>query len=253
MKILVTGASGFIGSHLVRDLANRYEIIALVPDWDPLSGVSGIEVIEGNLADSGFIERLPRSIDAIVHLAQGNFALPEGGPDLFTVNTGIVVRLAEYARRANASSFVFTSSGNVYPPRMSETLREDIACRPKGFYAVTKYASELILECYAEYMNISILRLFAPYGPGQVNRMIPGIIERVYRDQPVILNNGGEPRINPIFITDLVPIIEQALILKGFHTANVAGPEVVDVRQIAELAAEFLERGPQFEERTVPE
>ena len=69
-----------------------------------------------------------------------------------------------------------------------------------------------------------ILRLFGPYGPGQVNRLVPRLIASVQSGIPVLLSRGGEPRINPIHVTDLVRVIVQAVEGSGSYTVNVAGP-----------------------------
>jgi nucleoside-diphosphate-sugar epimerase len=90
------------------------------------------------------------------------------------------------------------------------------------------------------------LRLFAPYGPGQVDRLIPRLIESVRNGSPIMLSRGGEPRLRPIFISDLVEVFAQAVSGAGSGVVNVAGPTTVSIRDIAELAGEVLGRSPVF-------
>ena len=252
MRILVTGASGFIGSHLLPALSSQHETICLVHHKALSQAPAGVAVIQGDLAQPVALTSLPERIDAVIHLAQANVPFPEEAHQLFAVNAASTQWLADYARRASASHFLYASSGNVYTPG-SEILREDSPCQPQGLYAVTKYVSELILGCYTSFFNVCILRLFVPYGPGQTGRMMPGIIARVREGRPVILTNSGEPRTNPVYILDVAKVFAQALALTGHHIVNVAGPEEVSIEDIARLAGAALGREPVFERRAVPE
>ena len=248
MHILMTGATGFIGRALLQSPPPDHEITLLIRDPDRLPPGAGVNVVRTDLTQLPDPAALPESVDAVIHLAQASAAFPGGADALFQVNAAATQRLADYARRAGAKRFIFTSSGNVYAPGRGP-LFEDTPLEPADFYGVTKLVSEKVLGCYREFFDVIILRLFAPYGPGQQGRMIPGIIERVRAGRTVTLTNGGEPRINPVYIDDLVEIFATALKLKGSHTVNVAGPEVVSVRDVANLAGAALGVQPVFEER----
>jgi nucleoside-diphosphate-sugar epimerase len=116
-------------------------------------------------------------------------------------------------------------------------------------YATTKIHAEDLVARYADRLDGSAsLRIFAPYGPGQVNRMMPGIIGRVRDGRAVSLNAGGRPRMNPIYIDDAVAAILAALEIDGHKVVNVAGDEVVTIRQIAEAAGRALNVEPIFED-----
>jgi nucleoside-diphosphate-sugar epimerase len=115
-----------------------------------------------------------------------------------------------------------------------------------GFHPATKLIAEQILAYYGEPLEVVALRLFAPYGPGQVDRLIPRLIESVRAGNPIILSRGGEPRLRPIYISDLVEVFTQAVAGAGEGVVNVAGPTTVSIRDIAELAGEVLGRPPLF-------
>jgi nucleoside-diphosphate-sugar epimerase len=106
--------------------------------------------------------------------------------------------------------------------------------------------AESVLAYYQPYYSVGILRLFTPYGPGQVNRLIPRVISAVQTGQPVALSRGGEPRINPIYISDLLSIIQQALADSRSYTVNVAGPRALSMRQLAVLIGRLAHRKPHF-------
>lgn len=248
MKIVVTGPSGFVGRHLVPEIAANHDVFCVMRRPDQADVHHQAQVIEADLADPGFSRLLPSQVDAIVHLAQAYLPFPDRANDLFLVNAASTHWLAEYARRAGATRFVLASSGSVYRPATG-TLREDAPTVPPTYHPSTKLMSEMLLRHYAPYFDVAVLRLFAPYGPGQVDRLIPRMIESVRAGNRITLSRGGEPRINPIYITDLVRVLVQAIQGRETYTANVAGPEPASIRDLAELIGRQLHRTPVFEER----
>jgi len=250
MRVMISGSTGFIGKHLVSELASDHELICLARNRDSLSAPSGrVEVVECDFSKGVDTAILPSCVDVIIHLAQAIGSFPGKARDLFAINSSSTLWLIDYARRAGASYFIHASSGNVYA-QGQDALREDSPCRPRDFYGLTKYVSEEILRFFSPYLNICILRFFVPYGPGQANRMIPNIISSVRDGRPIVLTNGGEPLVNPIYVSDVIRVIEQAMRLEGFHILNVAGPQVVSIKEIAVMAGAAMGREPLFEHRT---
>ena len=248
MDVLVTGGTGFVGRHLVPALAQRHAVTCLVRDASGANLPSEVDLVVADLTDPAFARRLPGRVEAVVHLAQAYAGFPDAADALFGVNAASTVALAEYARGAGVARFVFTSSGSVYTPSRTP-LTEDAATMPVGFHPATKLMSELALRHYTGFFGVATLRLFTPYGPGQVNRMIPRLVEAVEAGSTVTLSRGGEPRINPIYVTDLVRVLEAALDDERSYTVNVAGPEPVSVRDLAEIIGRHLGRTPRFEAR----
>jgi len=244
MRVLVTGAAGFVGRQLVPRLARDHEIVALVrtmPAWE----MPTIKTIVADLTSPSVGARLPRDVDVIVHLAQAYKTFPEHAAEIFAVNATSTQRLADHARAAGVRRFVLASSGSIYSPA-GAPLRETDIPRPMGFHPATKLIAEQVLDYYADPLEVVALRLFAPYGPGQVDRLVPRLIESVRNGSAIMLSRGGEPRLNPIFISDLVEVFAQAVSGAGNGVINVAGPTTVSIRDIAELAGEVLGRSPVF-------
>ncbi len=251
MELLVTGATGFVAGHLVPALARAgHHVLALGHDPARLEryrGVPGVEPLVVDLAVPALPrERLPARIDAIVHLAQANVPFPDGAAALFEVNTGSTQRLLDYARRASAARFVFASSGSVYGGG-ERPWSEDDCPNGTGFYAATKLASERLIQAYAGELAYTILRLITPYGPGQRGRLVPSLIDRVVHGRPVQLREGGRPRMNPIFVEHVVDVVLQALGVGGNHLVNVAGDEVLSIKEMAEIIGHQAGREPVFE------
>lgn len=244
MKVLVTGASGFVAQHLVPALARDHEVIALTHDAErtPPGGDHDTIVVDLRRVDSA---SLPR-VDAIVHLAQANVPFPDGADDLFAVNTASTVALLEHARACGASHFVYASSASVYGFG-DRPWTEDDATTATDFYSATKLAAERFISAYTQMFATTIMRLVAPYGPGQRNRMIPRLIDSVRDGRAITLNEGGRPRMNPVYVDDVVSIVARAISAPGNHLVNVSGPDAVSIRELGELIGEVVGREPEFD------
>jgi UDP-glucose 4-epimerase len=248
VKVLVTGASGFVAPHLIRALVARGdEVVASARDAERIPEGAGIEPLPLDLAAPLDTVSLPE-VDAIVHLAQANVPYPERALELYRVNPVSTLELLAAYARTGARRFVHASSGTVYGLG-DRAFRESDPGKHHQLYATSKIHAEDLVARSADVLDGAVsLRLFAPYGPGQVNRMIPGIIGRVRDGRAVSLNDGGRPRVNPIYVDDAVAAIVAALAVDGHLVVNVAGDEVVTIRQIAEAAGRALGTAPVFED-----
>lgn len=245
MRVLLTGGTGFVGRRLVPEIVRQHDVTCLVRTPLAAANLGAVETIVTDLAATTFTERLPADIDVVVHLAQAYLPFPERASDLFGVNAVSTQLLADYARRTRVSRFVLASSGSVYRPA-KEPLDENAPTIPPGYHPTTKLIAEMILGQYRPYFGTAVLRLFAPYGPGQVDRLIPRMFEAIRAGAPITLSRGGEPRINPIHVDDLVRIVAQAIDDTRSYTVNVAGPEAVSIRELAETIGGLIGRRPTF-------
>lgn len=248
MKVLVTGATGFVASHLIPALLTAgHDVVACGHDESRLDRYPSASRVVVDLRDRTLAGHLPSQIDAVIHLAQANVGFPDAFADLWEVNAGSTARLLDWARRAGATSFVFASTGSVYGPG-ERPWHEDDPVVGGGAYAATKVAAERIVGAFAPHMSTVTLRLFGPYGMGQRARLVPGLVGRVLRGDAVSLREGGRPRINPVWIRDVVEVFTASLGLTGSHTVNVAGEEVLSIREMATIIGEVAGRVPVFEE-----
>jgi nucleoside-diphosphate-sugar epimerase len=244
MRVLVTGATGFMAPHLLDRLTRAgHEAIALGHDASRMPPGDSIVVdLRSPLDDDSIPE-----FDAVVHLAQANVPFPDGARDLFLVNVASTHELLDLARRRGASRFVYASSGSVYG--LGEgAVGEDDPRRAEDFYGVTKRSAELVVGAYRDQVGTAILRFFAPYGPGQVNRLIPGLIARVSNGDAVTLRGGGRPRMTPVFVDDAIEAIIRSLESDEHLVLNVAGDEVASIQDLAEKIGTVVGRKPVFED-----
>ena len=245
MRVLLTGASGFVGGYLAPALvAAGHDVHALVRHTGAYDAPEGVTPVEADLGELD-PDALP-SVDAVAHFAQANVPFPDEAGTLYAVNTASTLVLLEHARTCGAQRFLYASSASVYGFG-DRPFTEADPVSAHDFYATTKINSEQLVATYGGFFGTAVVRLVAPYGPGQTGRMIPGVIGRVRDGRPVTLNGGGRPRMNPIYVEDVVRAAVAALELDGNHVVNVAGEEVVGIDRIAELAGEALGREPVFE------
>jgi nucleoside-diphosphate-sugar epimerase len=242
--IVVTGATGFVGRALVTALVPRHDVVCLVRNAGAL--VPGAVAVPGDLTDRLSLAQLPGRPDAVVHLAQGSGGYPEHAPTQFEINAAATSRLLDYAGRSGAGRFVFTSTGTVYAPSLGALGEESALDADPEFYVLTKRVAERLVLSRAASMSTLVLRLFAPYGPGQRDRLVPRLIDAVRTGASITLRGGGSPRLNPIWIDDLVEILEAAVAGTGDGVVNVAGPKAVGIRDIALIAGAALGREPRF-------
>jgi nucleoside-diphosphate-sugar epimerase len=245
MRILVTGAGGFLGRHLVAELGPRHDVVALTrrPPMSELEGLAHWVSCDLRELDTSV---LPDRVDAVVHLAQSSRyrEFPEGAEDMFAVNVASTFALLEYARTASASAFALASTGGVYG-RSRSPLRETDRPHPSSFYFRSKLAAEALLEGYAEAFRALAFRFFFIYGPGQQRMLIPTLAARIAAREEVVIEGDPGLRINPIYVEDAARVFEPALSSGAAGTFNVAGEEHVTITELVGLIGEAVGERPQ--------
>jgi nucleoside-diphosphate-sugar epimerase len=169
MNILVTGATGKVGSRLARRLSQRGDRVrALVRDRARAARLLGdqVELVEGDLLDADSLAAAVRGVDAVVHCAAFfRGATPE---QAHAVNDLGTQHLAHAARAASVRRFVFTSTGLVYGPTGGRPAGEDEPCAPIDAYPRSKLAAERFL-LGLDGLDVRVLRLPFVYGDGDAH------------------------------------------------------------------------------------
>lgn len=254
--LLVVGGTSFIATHaLPRLVATGAEVHATVRSVGPMPDVPGVRWVRSDLTAPDPTADWPATCDAVIYLAQSRAwrRFPDGAADVFDVNVRGVFQAAEYARRARAARLIFASSGSVYQPGAAPAVEHDAidVTEVRHFYVASKLSAELMLGAYAALMPVIILRLFVPYGAGQGGEMlIPRLIQRVREGEPIVLDGDDGLRVNPVAVTDVAEAIERCLGVDRPATLNVAGPDVLTLREIGQCIGRVVGREPRFEQRS---
>jgi nucleoside-diphosphate-sugar epimerase len=173
MKILITGATGKVGSRLAKRLAQRGDQVrALVREPSRATDLKGIELAVGDLQNADSLEAAVRDVEAVIHCA----AFFRGATDehALAVNVLGTRRLANAARAAAVRRFIFTSTGLVYGSTGGKLVNEDAPCSPTAAYPVSKLAAERFL-LGVEGLDVRVLRLPFVYGDGDphIKEIVP--------------------------------------------------------------------------------
>lgn len=176
MNILITGATGKVGSRLAKRLAGRGDHVRCLVRSPARAADLGlaphVEIVKGDLLDAASLDLAVRGIDAIVHCAAFfRGATPE---QAHAVNDLGTRHLANAARAAGVKRFVFTSTGLVYGPKGGRAAHEDDACAPIDAYPLSKLAAERFLLAL-EGLDVRVLRLPFVYGDGDphIQEVVP--------------------------------------------------------------------------------
>jgi len=221
MKILITGIAGFIGSQIANSAIKKgYSIIGV----DDLSQgykknvPAQCEFLEYDLVTPKNIQKFPKDIDVILHLAgqsSGEISFDNPVADL-EKNCVSTLNLIKYGIDIGAKKFVYASSMSVYGATPDQAISEDFACDPISCYGTGKYAAENYLKIYRRELPFIAFRMFNVYGPGQdLSNLRQGMVS-IYIAH--ILKNGHLPikgnlqRFRDfIYIDDVVKIWLQAI------------------------------------------
>ncbi len=215
MKILITGGSGFIGSHVVE----RYQDIAEVVVLDNLrtghrKNLDGLKCrfVEGSIMDRPLLDELMQGVDYIFHLAAlvsvpESMALPGEAVDL---NVHGLLNVLESGRKHGVKKLCFASSAAVYGENPIQPKVENMVPDPRSPYAITKLDGEYYCGLYARegWLQTACIRFFNVFGPRQdpnsaYAAAVPIFLQRAKSGQPItVYGDGGQTR-DFIFVKDI--------------------------------------------------
>ncbi len=241
MKILVTGGAGFIGSHVTRMLLNSGHEVVVV---DNLSQGKKENVDKRAQLVVADIRNIPEStfkgVDSVIHMA-GLIIVPESvkDPVKYADNNVIgTIDLLESMRKANVKNIIFSSSACVYGAPKTLPIKEDAPVHPDNPYGASKAAIESFLQAYnANFdFNVTILRYFNPYGPGEMHEpethAIPNFIKAALAKKPIPLYWNGEQTRDFIYIEDLARAHIDVLSQTGHNIFNIGTEKGVVVKEV---------------------
>lgn len=217
MKILITGGSGFIGSHIAEHFQSSAQEIRVLDNYRTgyaknLEGLRA-DVIRGSITDRSLVRDVVQGVDYIFHMA-ALVSVPESmskPSECVDINVHGLLNVLEEASAAGVKKIVFASSAAVYGDNPSVPKIETMVPEPRSPYAITKLDGEYYLELYRREGKIesASIRFFNVFGPRQDPRgayaaAVPIFMEKALRHEDItIFGDGGATR-DFIYVKDIV-------------------------------------------------
>lgn len=268
-KVLVTGADGFIGSHLTEELIRRgYSVRAFVyynsfNSWGWLDHASPevkekLDVFSGDIRDPYGVRKAMEGCDAVLHLA-ALIAIPYSyhSPDTY-VDTNVkgTLNVVQAARQLGLKKIVHTSTSEVYGTARFVPITEEHPLEGQSPYSATKIgADQIAMSFYASFGTpVAIARPFNTFGPRQSARaIIPTIISQVANGKKIIDLGALTPTRDFNYVSDTVngfiSVLEKEVSIG--KVINIGTGHEISMREIAELIARVM--GSKVEIRLDPE
>lgn len=282
MTILVTGAAGFIGSHLCDTLLTDGHRVIGLDNFDPFypapvkwSNVRwalshpAFKLEEGDIRDRQLLRRIftQQPVDVVIHLAAKAGVRPSilQPSEYFDVNVNGTLQILESMAETRVKRLLFASSSSVYGNQAKTPFSEtDEVSHPISPYAASKRSGELLAHTYHHLygMDVACLRLFTVYGPRQrPDLAIHKFAQLALDNKPIPLYGDGKTRRDYTFVADIVQGMRQMLELPawGYEIFNLGGgrpvtlTDMVHALEIAlgrTLEIQFMPKQPGDVEQT---
>lgn len=210
MRILVTGANGFVGKNLCEYLENeKFHVISVdLHDAEFCGGITDKTFVFNGMRNS--------KPDAIVHLAAvANIEETIRAPhQCYSVNCFGTLNMLELAKRENAKRFVYISSANVYGVPLELPVTEETHLNPRTPYDYSKVIGEMLVKSYQLHQRLptAILRCWKLFGKyDAVTMAIPRFIKACISNKPIPLFNAGKDATDPTFVENFCYAVELCL------------------------------------------
>jgi nucleoside-diphosphate-sugar epimerase len=265
-RVLITGATGFIGSHLTRRLIQVGFELGIIKrrssdPWRIIDVPDKIVCFDIDLRNAQEVLNtvLHFKPDAIFHLASYYIGEPSSEEISLIVDTNLlgVINLLDAAKESPLKLFVNTSSCFVYKENM-HPMGEEAGLNPVNLYGLTKLQAEEACSFYAKQYGLPIItfRLFSPYGPADhERRLIPYVIMSLLNNQKPKLTTGMQ-RWDFIYVEDIInayfKLLSLPLFPKKHEILNVGTGYAVSVKELVTRLAQIMGKDSDLEWGTLP-
>jgi UDP-glucose 4-epimerase len=247
MRVVVTGGSGFIGTHVVEALLARGDepvVLDLVDYPDP-----DVERVTGDMRDADVVDAaLTPGTDAVIHLAASTSVLqsmndPHG---VFTNNVAATELLLERSRRIGIASFVLASTNAVCGDVGDRRINEAIPTRPLTPYGATKAAAEALMSGYSGSYDLTTLALRFTNVYGRGMHVKDSIVARLMRAAlsggTIQVYGSGEQSRDYVYVTDAVAALLLGLAWPSSDVLTIGAGRSVSVNTLVELTGVAIGR-----------
>lgn len=260
MHAIVTGAAGFIGSHLCAHLLDHGDEVVgvdcLTDYYDPRRKAANLATVQGR---DGFtvqhvdlatapLARLFEKADVVYHLAGQPGVRGSWGSDFLPYverNVTATQRVLEAAREVSLWKVVYASSSSVYGDAEAYPTTEDLCPRPVSPYGVTKLAAEHLCELYRTTAGVATvsLRLFTVYGPRQRPDMaFSRLVSAAMSGENFLLYGDGQQSRDFTYVGDVVAAMRQAALSPWTGVANIGGGSRTTMNEVIDTISALAGR-----------
>ncbi|MCP8308095.1 MAG: GDP-mannose 4,6-dehydratase [archaeon] len=236
MKVLITGANGFVGWHLSSYLEKRGFIVIR-------TDIKSADLI-GDLLDDDFVFSKLKNLDfdAIVHLAAiTDIKSTIDDPyKCYKINSFLTLNMLELANRKKCDRFVYSSSANVYGLPLDLPVKETTPFNPRLPYDYSKVIGEHLINSYSKHKGLltTILRSWKLFGERDSPKAaIPHFIKSCLEDEPIPLYNSGRDTTDPYYVENYCHAVEFCLKKDEAinEVFNVGTGNELSIREVAEI------------------
>lgn len=242
--VVVTGAAGFIGTHLTRALAERgleVRAVDLAPE-PPVAGLHGVRYFREDIRDTDALRPLLQGADTVFHLASAHLQVTADDAHYRAVNVGAAERLVRASADAGVRRFVHTGTVGIYGHVADPPAREDAPTAPGNIYERTKLEGDVAVRgaAAATGLDLIVIRPAWVYGPGcpRMAKLLRGLESGRF----LYVGEGRNLR-HPVYVDDAVDAFLLAAAappeLAG-RVYLVAGPRYMELRELVETCARVL-------------
>lgn len=228
MKILVTGGSGFIGSHIVEHYQGKAEEVRVLDNLRTgyRKNLDGLQCtfIEGSITDRELVRKAVQGVDYIFHMA-ALVSVPESMAkpgECVDINVHGLLNVLEEASAAGVKKLVFASSAAIYGDNPTVPKLETMYPEPKSPYAITKLDGEYYLNMFRAEgrLETAAIRFFNVFGPrqdpkGAYAAAVPIFIEKAVKGEDITVFGDGEQTRDFIYVKDIVGALSFAVETPG--------------------------------------
>lgn len=239
MRLIVTGATGFIGKHLVASAKHYFEVICLTRSMNEQSEHKNVRFVQTNY-DLDSLKSIFLEDDVLIHLAGQRLTKTETNPRLTSFiepNVKLTENLLIAACEARIRQVILASSIGVYSKLDDKPYSEDIVTNPGTIYGLSKLVGEQLVNhyCMKNSVKSTILRLSQCFGVGEKDSPVLMKFIRTAKEKQKISVQDNEFYLDEIYVKDVVDIIMLSIEKQKAGTFNVGGGKAYSILEMAKL------------------